>query len=352
MAAIRPQIVDALIIGAGPAGLNAALAFARTRTTAIVFDSREFRNEGIKHMHTVASRDHQDPYKFRATAREQIESRYDSIWFQDVKITHASKKLLDVGVGSEKYDGFEVTDSAGETYAGKKIILATGSKDILPDIEGYKENWPSHIYQCLACDGFEQRGTPIGILSFDSPMYAHMVQMATNFDSRITIFSNGAVSSAEPIQKALTVARAFGATLDERKIRRLVNNGPSHTDGVTIEFEEGESVTLGFIVHKPATVNRAQDLVEQLGVECVEEAMGGHIKTFNPMFNDTSVRGVFAAGDTMVMMKQAAIAMCEGLKAAVGAGMQIGQEVSEQKVKQFELSEREKVKGSAFRSSA
>ncbi|OAK98813.1 FAD/NAD(P)-binding domain-containing protein [Phaeosphaeriaceae sp. SRC1lsM3a] len=348
--ALRPQIVDALIIGAGPAGLNAALAFARTLTTALVFDSREYRNEGIKHMHTVASRDHQDPYAFRATAREQIESRYETVWFQDSKIVSASKKLLDMG--KEKYDGFEVKDSTGATYAGKKIILATGSRDVFPDIEGYAENWPSHIYQCLGCDGFEQRGTPIGVLMFDSPMHAHLVQMATNFDSRVTIFSNGPVSTAEPIQKALTVARAFGAKLDERKIKKLVNNGPSHTDGVTIKFEEGESVTLGFIVHKPATVNRAQHLVEQLGVETVEEAMGGHIKTFNPMFNDTSVRGVFAAGDTMVAMKQVAIALAEGLKAAVGAGMQIGQEVSERKVKEFELSEAEKVKGNAFTSSS
>jgi thioredoxin reductase len=345
--ALRPQIVDALIIGAGPAGLNAALTFARTRTTAIIFDSGEYRNEGIKHMHTVASRDHQDPYAFRATAWEQIHSRYETVWLQQSTITHAAKKLI----GSEQYDGFELKDSEGQTYQGRKLILATGSRDIFPDIEGYKENWPSHIYQCLGCDGYEQRGTPIGILFFDHPMSAHFVQMATNFDKRITIFSNGPVSSEEPIQKALHVAKAFGARLDERKIVRLVNNGPSHTDGVTIEFESGEPVTLGFIVHKPATVNRAQHLIEQLGVETVDAAMGGHIKTMNPMFNDTSVRGVFAAGDTMVMMKQVAIAMAEGLKSAVGAGLQLGEETSKKVVADYEASMVEEVKGNAFTSS-
>jgi thioredoxin reductase len=341
---LRPQIVDALIIGAGPAGLNAALTFARTRATAIVFDSREYRNEGIKHMHTVASRDHTDPYLFRNTAREQIESRYEKVWFQQATITHAAKKLL----GSGRYDGFEVKDSEGKTYEGRKLILATGSKDVMPDIEGYKENWPEHIYQCLACDGYEQRGTPIGVLSFDHPMSAHLVQMATAFDKRITIFSNGPVSMDAPIQKALTVAKAFGAQLDERKVVRLVNNGPSHTDGVTIHFESGDPVTLGFIVHRPATVNRAQHLIDQLGVETVEPAMGGHVKITNPMFNETSVRGVFAAGDTMVMMKQVAIAMAEGLKAAAGAGMQLGQETSERIVKGFEArSEVEKAKDHA-----
>jgi thioredoxin reductase len=345
--ALRPQIFDALIVGAGPAGLNAAITFARTQTTALVFDSGEYRNEGIKHMHTVASRDHQDPYAFRATAREQIESRYETVWFQKCTITNAVKKHI----GKDKYDGFEVKDSDGKIYEGRKLILATGSKDIMPDIEGYKENWPEHIYQCLGCDGYEQRGTPIGILSFDSPMYAHMTQMAAAFDKRITIFSNGPISNEEPIQKALKLARAFGATLDERKIVRLINNGPSHTDGVTIEFESGEPVTLGFIVHRPVTVNRAQHLIDQLELETVDAAMGGHIKTNNPMFNDTSVRGVFAAGDTMVMMKQVAIAMAEGLKAAVGAGMQLGQETSEKMLKDFEASEQEQVKGNTFTSS-
>jgi thioredoxin reductase len=344
--AIRPQIVDALIIGAGPAGLNAALAFARTRNTAIVFDSREYRNEGIKHMHTVASRDHNDPHEFRNTARQQIESRYETVWFQQVNITHAAKK----SIGPEKYDGFEVKDSKGKSYEGRKLILATGSKDILPDIPGYKENWPEHIYQCLACDGYEQRGTPIGILSFDSPMYGHMTQMAASFDKRITVFSNGPLQQTEPILKAYKVAQACGATLDERKIVRLVNNGPSHTDGVTIEFESGEPVTLGFIVHKPETVNRAQHLIEQLDVETVDPAMGGHIKIVNPMFNSTSVPGVFAGGDTMVMMKQVAIAMAEGLKAAAGAGIELGQETSKRLVGEFEASEAEKVKGSGFTS--
>jgi len=343
----QPQIVDALIIGAGPAGLNAALTFARTRSTALVFDSREYRNEGIKHMHTVASRDHQDPYTFRATAREQIESRYETVWFQQCTITHAAKKL----VGEEQYDGFQVKDSDGKTFEGRKLILATGSKDVMPDIQGYKENWPAHIYQCLACDGFEQRDTPIGILSFDSPMYAHMVQMATSFDRRIAIFSNGPISQDEPIQKALKVAKAFGAKLDERKIVRLVNNGPSHTDGVTIEFESGKPATLGFIVHRPVTVNRAQHLIEQLGLETVDAAMGGHLKITNPIFNETSMRGVFAAGDTMVAMKQVVIAMAEGLKAAAGAGIQLGQERSEQVVKDYETSEAEKAKGNAFTSS-
>lgn len=332
----RPQIFDILIIGAGPAGLNAALTCARTRTTAIVLDSQQYRNEGVTHMHTVASRDHFNPREFGRIAREQIESRYDSIWFHQANITQASKKRL----GTEQYDGFELQDAEGQSYEGKKLILATGSKDVLPETPGYNENWPEHIYQCLGCDGYEQRGTAIGILDFDSPMYAHMVQMATAFDPpSITIYSNGSIKTDEPVQNGLKLAKVFGATLDERKITRFVNNGPSHTDGITIEFETGPPATLGFLVHKPVTVNRAQHLIDQLGIETVDKGMGGHIKITNTIFIETSVRGVFAGGDTMVMMKQVAIAMSDGLKAAVGAGMQIGQDKAESMVKSFRESE-------------
>ncbi|KAF2800880.1 FAD/NAD(P)-binding domain-containing protein [Melanomma pulvis-pyrius CBS 109.77] len=329
--ALCPQIVDGLIIGAGPAGLAAALAFARTRGTAIVFDSCSYRNEGIKHMHTVPSRDHSDPYEFRRIAREQIESRYQTIWFEKTTITLAVKQEI----GTEKYVGFQVKDSEGKTYEGRKLIMATGSRDVFPDIPGYVENWPSHIYQCLGCDGYEQRGTPIGILEFNHPMASHLVNIALNFDPRVTIFSNGPISTEAPIQHALKISKALNAKIDERKITRLLNNGPSHTDGVTVEFETGEPVTLGFLVHKPPTVNRAQDLVEQLGLETVEPAMGGHVKV-NGMFNETSVEGVFAAGDTMLLIKQVTLAMAEGVKAAAGAGSQIGKEKVEAALKAYE----------------
>lgn len=317
----RPQIVDALIIGGGPAGLAASLAFARTHTTAIVFDSASYRNEGVTHMHTVPSRDHINPYEFRNIAREQIQSRYPSVWFEKVTIVQAARKLL----GEERYDGFEVTDSGGKSYQGKKMILATGSRDVFPDIEGFKENWPQHIYQCLACDGFEQRGTPIGV--FDcSPKTAHFVNMALNFDKRVTVLTNGSGLNDAAIKKQMRICEAWGAKIDTRKIKRFINNGPTHEEGVTVVFEEGEPLTFGFIAYKSATVNRCQELIDQLGVECMESAMGGHVKIMNPMFNSTSAKGVFAGGDTMVPMKQVTIAMADGLKAAAGAGMELASE--------------------------
>ena len=343
-----PTIFTALIIGAGPAGLSAALTFARGAHPALVFDSSTPRNAGVSHMHTVASRDHIAPAEFRAISRRQIEERYSCIAFSGATIVKAARKMLGGGrgrgdghgdgtgekEGQSEYEGFEVTDDKGTTYLGRKIILATGSRDVLPPIEGYAQNWPQHIYQCLACDGFEQRGVPNGVLDV-GPHTAHMVGMAMRFDSRVTVLTNGPVPDDAAIRTQLRICEAWGATLETRRIKKLINNGPTHVEGVTVEFEEGETLTLGFIANRPPTVNRAQDLIEQLGLECVGQEMGGYVKIVNPMFNSTSVRGVFAAGDTMTPIKQVAIAMADGLRAGEGAAIEVAAEKEEATMKEL-----------------
>lgn len=236
--------------------------------------------------------------------------------FHDTTIVRAARTRIGA------HDGFELTDDAGAVYTGRKLILATGARDVFPAIEGYAENWPGHIYQCLACDGYEQRGVPNGIMDC-GPMTGHLVSMARRFSENVTVLTNGPVPEDAKVREQMRLSEAWGAKIDSRRIRRLVNNGPTHREGVTVEFEEGEAMTLGFIAHRPATVNRAPELVEQLGLECVSEQEGGHVKVVNPMFNATSVRGVFVAGDTMTVWKQVAIAMAEGLKAAIGVNMEL-----------------------------
>lgn len=125
---------DVLIIGAGPAGLSAALGLARQTYSALVFDSQQYRNAPASHMHNVVTWDHRDPAEFRASARENILSRYsDSIQFKNATIDKVKK--CDDG-------SFEVADTDKVTYHGKKLLLASGITDIMPEeIKGFKELW-------------------------------------------------------------------------------------------------------------------------------------------------------------------------------------------------------------------
>lgn len=165
-------------------------------------------------------------------------------------------------------------------------------------------------YQCLFCDGFEQKDFPIGILSFSNPSYAHLALMALGFNSSVTIYSNGPVSDDATIQKGLKMAMASKVKLDERRVQKLINNGEGPERGITVEFENGPSVTLGMLLHRPATRNRAHHLIKQLGLKTKD---GSDDVAVDPMFSQASVPGCIVAGDAMESVKQIAVAMGAGM---------------------------------------
>lgn len=123
---------DVLIVGAGPSGLAAATGLARQLYTAVVFDSGVYRNARTEHMHNVPTWDHRNPKEFRAKARDDLLARYNTIHFENttVESIHRTTK------GS-----FEATDTRGHTWTGRKVILATGVRDIFPEIENYSDVW-------------------------------------------------------------------------------------------------------------------------------------------------------------------------------------------------------------------
>lgn len=124
--------MDCLIIGAGPAGLSVATALARQLYQVVVFDSGEYRNDPATHMHNVATWDHRPPAEYREAGRKAILDRYDTVHIENTKIATVER----TAVGQ-----FLVKDTKGVAWIGKKLVLATGSREILPDIPGYADCW-------------------------------------------------------------------------------------------------------------------------------------------------------------------------------------------------------------------
>ena len=131
---------DVLVLGGGPAGLSTALVLARVKRTALVISNGCYRNDGIHEMHGVLGHDKWDPSDYRNESRKQIEAYGDDIQFQDAEIVKVGRAALSGG-----YEGFEVEAKGGQSWSGKKLVLAMGSKDVFPNIPGYAENWPDNM---------------------------------------------------------------------------------------------------------------------------------------------------------------------------------------------------------------
>lgn len=147
---------DVAIIGGGPAGLAAAAALARQLHTAVVFDSKQYRNAKATAIHMVPGHEGKSPEEFRRESREGL-SKYPTIEFHDSRIDKVEKK-------SESE--FSLTDSTGKIWQVRKLLLAVGSSDIFPDIDGYEPLWGERIFHCLFCKGYEDKGAPsAGVLA-------------------------------------------------------------------------------------------------------------------------------------------------------------------------------------------
>jgi pyruvate/2-oxoglutarate dehydrogenase complex dihydrolipoamide dehydrogenase (E3) component len=146
------------------------------------------------------------------------------------------------------------------------------------------------------------------MLTFPSLSYAGFTQMALPFNRDVTIYSNGPVPSDDATQTALKKVLAAGVKLDERHVTRLVNNGPGPAKGITLKFESGPPAKLGMLLHRPPTRNRAQDLIEQLGLKTKPS---GEVEA-DPLMLQSSVPGCLVAGDAQGSIKLAAVAAANG----------------------------------------
>lgn len=251
---------DALIIGAGPAGLSTALGLARQTYSAIVFNSNQYRNAFSEHMHNVVTWDHKPPSDFRAAARDNIESRYNTIHFKNAKIVSAAKK--DDGT-------FEAVDDQQNKYQGRKLVLATGVSDILPDIKGFSELWGKRIFHCLFCHGFEDRGAEsAGVLGAgfitQPAMILHMARMASPLAKKVTVYCHGNEELTAQVQKEF---ENKPLTIEPRKITAVEKQG----DSVIVQFDDGQTRQEGFLVSISVVANC---LVSGRGLLTVEPLVG------------------------------------------------------------------------------
>ena len=216
-----PEILDAIIVGGGPAGLSAALVLGRCLRRVLVCDAGNPRNAPARVFNGYLSRDGSTPAEFMQISREQLR-RYETVELREVKVTEAQR-----GDGQ-----FTVTLENGERVTSRMLLLATGLVDELPDIAGFKQFYGRTVHSCPYCDGWEHRGEPIAVLGG--------TQAAADLAIEMLLWSKDVVMCANgPLKcdaKARRQIERGNILVIERPIARLEGSG-DRLEGV--RFHDG-----------------------------------------------------------------------------------------------------------------
>ncbi|KAI2618035.1 thioredoxin reductase glit [Hypomontagnella submonticulosa] len=315
-------IFDVLILGAGPAGLACAGGLARQLHTCVLFSNNVYRNARATHMHNVVGWDHANPASFRAKARADLLARYaETVQFRDVGVRKV-RKLDDDAAGRTR---FEVEDEQGGKYVGRKVVLAVGVRDVMPEIPGYAELWGYGIFHCLFCHGFEERGSPSAGVLATGPMLGGgggdavplmaptIARMAARLAGQVTVYTDGDTALGERIRGSLKSTQKFH--VENRRVVKLAKDPEVEGEaGLLVTVEDGTVNKEGFLAHGPA-VELNGPFAADLGLTLAPQ---GHIDA-QPPFYTTNVPGVYAAGDCATMMK--AVPQATAMGSFIAAGL-------------------------------
>ncbi len=287
---------DAVVIGGGPAGLQATLTLARVHREVLMIDSGRYRNDPAAHMHNVVTHDGTPPTEFRAAARKEL-AAYDTVTVRDDTVTSVAR-------GEDAF----VVALGGELVRTRGVVLATGVVDTLPGKPGLAELFGSVVAHCPFCHGHELAGRSVGILGTAGA--GHLPALVGPIASRITVFTDGEELAAElPAGVAVRTDRVTGVC-------------PSPI-GAELSFADGPTEEVAGLFVSTTLTQRAP-FAAQLGLAlnpsgCVEVDVMGR----------TSVPGVHAAGDmahlaALPMPMASVIAAAASGQAAAGSLVAFG----------------------------
>lgn len=293
---------DLIVVGGSFAGIAAALQVARTRRQVLVIDAGMPRNRFAHAAHGFLGQDGRPPRAIIADAREQLLA-YPTVRYVQGIATEAAR--------SER--GFEVALDSGERYAGARLVLATGVVDMIPDLPGFRERWGVSLLHCPYCHGYELPQGPLGVL--EPATSAEISAMSLNHVTLIaewgpvTFFANGVPIDAA--SRASLAAR--GVRIETAPVAGLVGEAP-RLSGVALA--DGQVIpAIGLFARFRTAM--ASPLAEQLGCALDEGHSGPFIRT--DAMRQTTVPGVYAAGDAAMEMHNATLAAAAGAMAGVAA---------------------------------
>lgn len=286
---------DAIVIGGSFAGLSAAMQLARARRTVCVIDAGEPRNRFAAASHGFFGQDGMAPLSMIAQARAKLLA-YPSVRFVAARATAAR---------AEDDGGFSVTLDSGASVSARKLLLAFGVQDGLPDIAGLRERWGASVLHCPYCHGYEFGGRRLGVL-YRVPMSVHQALLISDWGPT-TLFMNGDAIDDEARERLL----AKNVLIEPGVVRAL--EGARNTLEA-IRADEGRMVPIDALYVAPR-ISPGSALGAELGCAFDDGPLGPVIRT--DAAKSTTVPGVYAAGDAALQGHNATLASADGVVAGV-----------------------------------
>lgn len=284
---------DVIIVGGSYAGMAAAMALGRALKNVLVIDNSDPCNKQTPHSHNFLTNDGKTPVEIAETARLQVR-KYDTVrFFNGLAIQ-----------GYQTADGFNIETAEGATFTAKKLVFASGIKDLLPEIEGAHACWGISLIHCPYCHGYEVRHEKTGVLGNGDTGF-DFARLISNWTNDLTLYTNGpsTLSSEQTAQ-----LRARKIAVHELKIVLF-----DHEQGYikNIHFQDGTTSSVK-AVYAPSSFEQKCHIPESLGCALTEE---GYISVDG--FQETSIKGVYAIGDAAAKMRTIANAVFMGTSAGM-----------------------------------
>jgi thioredoxin reductase len=285
---------DVAVIGAGPAGLAAGLALCRARKRVVLFDAWPPRNAAATEVHGYVTQDGTPPAELRRLALEQL-AAYDGFQFRD-----------EVRVVAIRRDGARFAVEAGpHSVTARRVLLAVGLVDQLPDLPGYRELWGTSIFQCPYCHAWEVRDRAFGYLARDLECVKWAL-LLRSWTRDLVIFTSGAFAIDPGLRGEL--ARAKVIVEDRPVIALRAERG--HLAAVRLAGGAEIARDVLFVRTPQQQTSLVRALVESLGLRLAARDL---VDTDG---YQTSVPGIYAAGDLMTSEHGALVAAAKGSCAA------------------------------------
>ncbi len=279
---------DVIIIGGSYSGLAAGMALGRAMRKVLIIDSGNPCNKQTPHSHNFLTNDGKTPKEIAGLAKQQVQ-QYDTVSFLDAWVT----------AGRKTKSGFDVQIASGEIFSARKLIFATGIKDLLPDIPGFAACWGISVLHCPYCHGYEVRHQQTGILANGDDGF-ELSSLIFNWTSDLILYTNGKSTLAGQQRDKLDKHRI---TITEKEIELI-----EHKNGYIeqILFKDGSSAPVQALYARLPFVQHSS-VPQSLGCEVSAE---GYLKT--DAAQRTTIPGVFACGDNTSRIRTVANAVSMG----------------------------------------